>query len=395
MTTPDSARSAEPEIPAHAMPHLNVGSFRFWFVGQRWEWSDEVARMHGYEPGSVVPTTELLLSHKHPDDRQHVQDLLDHLLHFGGSFSSRHRFIDTSGGQHTVIVLADRMLDSNGALVGSEGYYIDLTDTFDQARRQALDDSLPELFEARAAIEQAKGALMLVYRISADLAFEILLWRSQQTNTKLRALAAQVVAELDTIRYQPDSLRREFDHLLLTVHDRVGDSPRSLASPNFRSRWPEPARTPSSRRVGDANVNLQAAMGTKYLSGDRGGDWPWRYWRSSRMSATRRSWCPPGARSTQAPLTRSSPTLTPRSRRPRIIPPECSSLELGDVTYFGSAGLNAVLGCYERGLSDGVAVRLVASNAEVIIPIEVTKLDNVLRPYLTVTDALDGLDGHR
>ena len=40
---------------------------------------------------------------------------------------------------------------------------------------------------------------MLVYRISADPAFEILLWRSQQTNTKLRALAAQVVAELDTL----------------------------------------------------------------------------------------------------------------------------------------------------------------------------------------------------
>ena len=128
------------------------------------------------------------------------------LLHFGGSFSSRHRFIDTGGREHTVIVLADRMLDDGGAVVGTEGYYIDLTDTFDQTRRQALDDSLPELFEARAAIEQAKGALMLVYRINADAAFEILLWRSQQTNTKLRALAAQVVAELDTLRYPAGQL---------------------------------------------------------------------------------------------------------------------------------------------------------------------------------------------
>jgi hypothetical protein len=217
------ADGAAPEPRSPALPQLNVGGFRFWFVGQRWEWSDEVARMHGYEPGAIEPTTELLLSHKHPDDRQHVQDLLDHLLHFGGSFSSRHRFIDTAGGEHTVIVLADRMLDSNGALIGSEGYYIDLTDTFDQARRQALTESLPELFEARAAIEQAKGALMLVYRINAELAFEILLWRSQQTNTKLRALASQIVAELETVRFQPDSLRRQFDHLLLTVHNRVPD----------------------------------------------------------------------------------------------------------------------------------------------------------------------------
>jgi anti-anti-sigma factor len=68
-------------------------------------------------------------------------------------------------------------------------------------------------------------------------------------------------------------------------------------------------------------------------------------------------------------------------------------LELADVTYFGSAGLNAVLGCYERGRSDGVNVRLVASNAEVIMPIEVTKLDNVLRPYQTLTDALSATDG--
>ena len=222
MSNPRPARSLDPDAVAGAVTNLNVGSFRFWFVGQRWEWSDEVARMHGYEPGSVEPTTELLLSHKHPDDRQHVQDILDRLLHFGGSFSSRHRFIDTAGKQHTVIVLADRMLDDSGAVVGSEGYYIDLTDTFDQTRRQVLDDSLPELFEARAAIEQAKGALMLVYRITAEQAFEVLLWRSQTTNTKLRALAAQIVAELNSVRFQSDNLRRQFDHLVLTVHERVG-----------------------------------------------------------------------------------------------------------------------------------------------------------------------------
>lgn len=205
-----------------AASDLGVGGFRFWYVGQRWEWSDEVARMHGYEPGEVTPTTELLLSHKHPDDRQHVQDLLDHALHSGKSLSSRHRFLDTAGRVHTVIVLADRMLDDSGAVVGSEGYYIDLTDTFDQTRRRALDDSLPHLLEARATIEQAKGALMLVYRIDASAAFELLQWRSQHTNTKLRALAEQIVADLDTVDFQPDELRRQFDHLLLTAHERIG-----------------------------------------------------------------------------------------------------------------------------------------------------------------------------
>ena len=201
---------------------LQAGGFRFWFVGQRWEWSDELARMHGYEPGTVEPTTELLLAHKHPDDRQHVQELLDQALHFGGSFNSRHRFIDALGAEHNVIVLADRIYDHDGAVVGTEGFYVDLTATLDRARRAALDESLPDLFDARAAIEQAKGVLMLVYRIDADQAFKLLLWRSQQTNTKLRALAAQLVSELDTVELSGTDLRRQIDHLLLTVHERVG-----------------------------------------------------------------------------------------------------------------------------------------------------------------------------
>jgi hypothetical protein len=213
--TPTSA------IPAEAEEFLNVGTFRFWFVGQRWEWSDEVARMHGYEPGSVVPTTKLLLSHKHPDDRAHVQDLLDYALRSGESFSSRHRFVDTAGNVHDAIVVADRMLDDSGAVLGTSGYYIDLTDTFDEARQEVLDEALPDLFENRAAIEQAKGVLMVVYRVSAEQAFRVLQWRSQETNIKVRSLAKQLVAEIATLPPPSAALQSQFDHVLLTVHERI------------------------------------------------------------------------------------------------------------------------------------------------------------------------------
>ena len=65
-------------------------------------------------------------------------------------------------------------------------------------------------------------------------------------------------------------------------------------------------------------------------------------------------------------------------------------VDLGDVTYFGSAGLNAVLGCYQNGLADDVAVRVVATVAEVMRPLQVTKLDAVLCPYPSVAQALAG-----
>ncbi len=210
---------SEPIEPAPG--YLKIGAFRFWFVGQRWEWSDEVARMHGYEPGQVVPTTELLLSHKHPDDRAHVQELLDYALQSEESFSSRHRFIDTAGTVHDAIVVADRMLDESGAVLGTAGYYIDLTNTFDETRQEVLDTALPDLFENRAAIEQAKGVLMYVYRVSAEQAFRVLQWRSQETNVKPRALAKQLLVDVAALPVPAAALQSQFDHLLLTAHERI------------------------------------------------------------------------------------------------------------------------------------------------------------------------------
>jgi ANTAR domain/PAS fold len=207
--------------------NVSVGAFRFWFVGQRWEWSDEVARMHGYEPGSVVPTTEILLSHKHPEDRDQVQDLVDRALHSKSSFSSRHRFIDTAGNVHDAIVVADRMTDEAGAVVGTAGYYVDLTSTFVETRQVALDEALPDLFEARAVIEQVKGVLMAIYRISADQAFGVLRWRSQESNTKLRALAKQLISEIATLPPPSADVQSAFDHILLTVHERIQGEPNA------------------------------------------------------------------------------------------------------------------------------------------------------------------------
>jgi anti-anti-sigma factor len=65
-------------------------------------------------------------------------------------------------------------------------------------------------------------------------------------------------------------------------------------------------------------------------------------------------------------------------------------IDLQSVTYFGSAGLNAVLDCHRQGLEAGTSVRLVADSGLVVRPIEVTNLDSVLELYSTLPDALQG-----
>ncbi|MFE7796377.1 PAS and ANTAR domain-containing protein [Nocardia sp. NPDC057440] len=199
----------------------NIGSFRFWFGDQRWEWSDEVAAMHGYQPGEVEPTTTLLLAHKHPDDRDRVAGAIATMIENGEPFSSRHRIIDTGGTEHEVIAVADLMVDDEGDVVGTLGYYIDLTATLTEGGEETPEEVQPEFYEGRETIEQAKGALMLIYGVSADQAFRLLRWRSQETNTKLRTLAAQLVTELRTLTDEIPVFRTRFDHRLLTLHERT------------------------------------------------------------------------------------------------------------------------------------------------------------------------------
>lgn len=199
----------------------SVGTFQFRFADQRWVWSDEVAALHGYEPGTVSPTTELLLSHKHPEDRAQVANTLANSIENAEPFSSRHRIIDTAGHVHHVIVVADRLVDDTDTVIGTCGYYIDVTDALAERQQETLDDALPELYAARAVIEQAKGALMLVYGISPEQAFRVLSWRSQETNVKLRTLSARLVADLNSLTHSVGDLRTKFDHLLLTAHERI------------------------------------------------------------------------------------------------------------------------------------------------------------------------------
>ncbi|MGO9158054.1 PAS and ANTAR domain-containing protein [Mycobacterium sp.] len=200
-----------------------VGWFRFYFDDQRWEWSEQVQRMHGYEPGSVTPTTELVLSHKHPDDRGQVAATVHDILNTHNPFSTRHRIVDISGNVHNVIVAGDRLYDGQGTVIGTHGFYVDISRLHDAEHEDRATAKLAEIAENRAAIEQAKGMLMLIYGIDEDDAFNLLKWLSQEANVKLRLLAEQISEDFRSsgTAFIPQS---EFDQLLLSARSRVGRS---------------------------------------------------------------------------------------------------------------------------------------------------------------------------
>ena len=89
-----------------------TGPFRYDVAQDRWWWSDEVYRMHGFEPGEVVPTTAMILAHKHPDDRERYAGALTSASLLGGTFASVHRILDAQGKERVLAAFGE----ANGAL---------------------------------------------------------------------------------------------------------------------------------------------------------------------------------------------------------------------------------------------------------------------------------------
>jgi PAS domain S-box-containing protein len=198
-----------------------VGWFRFYFDDDHWEWSPEVEKMHGYPPESVTPTTELVLSHKHPDDFRHIADVIELIRRTRQPLSTRHRIVDVQGAVHHVVVVGDQLHDDRGDVVGTHGFYVDVTPA-EHARQEQMSAELAKITENRAVIEQAKGMLMVIYAIDDDTAFELLRWRSQETHVKLRLLAQQIITDFRSLA--PNETlppRATYDNLLLTAHQRI------------------------------------------------------------------------------------------------------------------------------------------------------------------------------
>jgi len=199
-----------------------VGRFRFFIDQERWEWSPEVQEIHGYAPGEMPnPTTAQVLSHKHPDDVDHVLVALEDTRRTRAAFSTRHRMIDTAGRTHRIAVVGDLMRDDRGAVIGTEGFYIDVSPA-EAAYQDRISAGVSAIVDQRAVIEQAKGMLAVVYGLEDAASFELLRWLSQRTNMKLRALAELLVTRFRALSAPVLPERHEYDNALMSLAPAEG-----------------------------------------------------------------------------------------------------------------------------------------------------------------------------
>jgi len=75
----------------------NIGHWRLNLADHDLFWSDEVYRIHGYEPGEIRPTLENGINFYHPDDRERITDIIERSLATGEDFSFQARIIRADG----------------------------------------------------------------------------------------------------------------------------------------------------------------------------------------------------------------------------------------------------------------------------------------------------------
>ena len=165
--------------------HVDLGSGKI-------HWSDGMFQLHGYTRGEVVPTIELLFSHKHPEDRPRCENIVAQVVQNGGYFCMYHRIIDAQGRTRRVLTSGDAMMDG-GQVTALEGVMIDLTSTLQRETEQTARDAVIGATSTRTVIDQARGILMGQLKMGSDEAFQMLVSTSSHRNVKLVVVAAELV----------------------------------------------------------------------------------------------------------------------------------------------------------------------------------------------------------
>lgn len=191
-------------------PH---GPFVYTVATGEWWWADDLYRILGFEPGDVVPTTDLLVAHKHPDDAAVATAMILNAFASGEPFALWHRIIDARRRTRFVVSVGEGVYDA-GTLVEVRGYMVDVTGSKRSQTARDIDEAVRRSAESRGTIEQAKGVIMATLGVGPDEAFAMLKRSSQNANVKLRDLAEMLLITLEEMRTVGLDARKAVEQVL-------------------------------------------------------------------------------------------------------------------------------------------------------------------------------------
>ncbi|SFE09373.1 PAS fold-containing protein [Blastococcus tunisiensis] len=223
------ARGVRTEPAADPVPHPGIaptvgdppvervaGRYRYDLRSGGWWWSPEMFTLFGLPCSDRPPGTEEYLRYQHAEDRIRVLEALTRAGADGRAFALETRVIRADGCERAVVLVGEPQRDRTGEVTGVEGICVDLTDgrPCDGAnatdRTRALEAEVEQMRAAmasRAAIEQAKGILMLLTNCGDQVAFDLLAHISSHTHRKVRDIAEVITRSAAGQIRLPDDVR--------------------------------------------------------------------------------------------------------------------------------------------------------------------------------------------
>lgn len=289
-----------------------VGRFTYTPTSGQWWWSDSLFALHGFSRGDVVPSSELLAAHLHPDDRDRVEALLDACGRDGRPVACQFRFVDAAGRERWAVLTAEGREPDTGPGPVVAGTVVDVTERQQAAAAERASAMIRESAASRAGIEQAKGVLALTYGKDPEAAFELLRWCSQRANVPVRDLATRLVEAASAGLQGSDDARRALDERF--AHLATGGSRRPPARPPTPLHVEQRAVRGAQVLCLHGDVDLAAAPSLVTALDDA-------------LAGTR--------------------------------PPAPVVVDLGGAQHLGAAGVTALAAAWRRGQANGTPVRFV------------------------------------
>ncbi|SOE00658.1 ANTAR domain-containing protein [Blastococcus haudaquaticus] len=201
-------------MPARAIPERVAGRYRYDRLSGAWWWSPEMFTMHGLPSTSPPPATEEYLRYQHAADRARVLEAIAQACADGRAFALETCIVRSDGRERAVVLVGEPQRDAGGDVVAVEGICVDITDSrrsdSDVGRAQSLEAEVGQMRAAmasRAAIEQAKGILMLLTSCGDQVAFDLLAHISSHTHRKVRDVAEVITRSAAGHGSLPDDIR--------------------------------------------------------------------------------------------------------------------------------------------------------------------------------------------
>ena len=207
-SAPSHARPAAQPGRTAPVPRRVAGRYRYDRRAGTWNWSPEMAALLNLARGGAHPCAELLVRSLHPGDRPRALDAIAAACSTGVPFALRVRLGSRGGVERPAVLIGEPVVDAAGTVDALDGVLVELppeprgsaprpgaADSEDD-RVHALETEVAQLrtaMSSRAAIEQAKGILMLLTSCGEQVAFDLLAHISSNSHRKVRDVAVAIV----------------------------------------------------------------------------------------------------------------------------------------------------------------------------------------------------------